>query len=333
VTLNRYQNETPLNNTSYEFNAGWDWQTIESLSGSVNATLQERLAYPTSNGVTPTQTRNMETHKGFDGVARWGGASLLTLEGRAGLSWVDYSAPEYQPSESRADVESLGLYYRPSGFWRFGIAGRLQRTDSPQAVLLPDGSRTGNVARSRNVDFLADYDGGNTLSGSGRISYTWQTNSGFNNSDFSGFTGSLDLRYRPTGKLAFTFSIARETGLDTGASLYNVGSVPGTSSLYQNNQVTASAVLGASYAATAKINVGAYGHYSRSKLLASAATGVDPNTIYDENRGVSLSANYAYSRALSFACALTRDRRIVTGPPSYAYDASTGSCSGQFLWR
>ena len=231
------------------------------------------------------------------------------------------------------DVESLGLYYRPSGFWRFGIAGRLQRTDSPQAVLLPDGSRTGNVARSRNVDFLADYDGGNTLSGSGRISYTWQSNSGFNNADFSGFTGSLDLRYRPTGKLAFTLGLSRETGLDTGASLYSVGTVPGTSSLYQNNQVTASAVLGVSYAATAKINVSTGIHYTKADLVSTASDLLTPVESTDRQKLFYLGADYAFLRNGVASCRVARELRDVSGGAPYSYGSTLFGCHARLVYR
>jgi hypothetical protein len=55
--------------------------------------------------------------------------------------------------------------------------------------------------------------------------------------------------------------------------------------------------------------------------------------VADESRGAALTANYEFSRALSFACSLTRDRRVVLGPANFAYSVNVGSCSGQFLWR
>jgi hypothetical protein len=340
VTLNRYQNEKPLDNTSYDFTGGLDWQTIYNLSGNVTATLDQRLASPSASTITPVQTRNLETRRGFSGLARWGGESLLTVEGRAAMSWVDYSAQEFQSSEARSDSASLGVFYRPGARLRLGLAARVERTESPNALLLGNGERVGNATRSDNLDFLTEYDAGSNLNAATRLSYTRQTNSGFSTADFSGLTGSVSVGYRPTAKLAFNVGAARDTGFDSGSNVYvaPVGTpgapvtTPIQPNAYQNNQLTDSVSAGVSYSATAKINLNASARASRAHIIATSTAG-DPAKIVDENRGASLAANYAYSRALSFACSLSRDRRVVTGPAIYAYSVNIYSCSGQFLWQ
>ncbi len=346
VSANRYQDETRLNNTSYGLSAGLDWATIWKLSGNLTANIDQSLSPPTATAATPVATRNLERRRGFSGMARWGGDSLLTLESRAGYSRVDFSAPEYVASESENKYASLGVFYQPGTRFRAGLALRLDRTHSPDAVQLPNGSPESNEIRGRNVDLLLSYNNGNALSGSGRVSYTRQKNSDFSNADFSGLTGSVNVSYRATGKINLDVGAARDAGYNTTSQTFiTLGSgstttlpaITTTPVFYENNQVTNSIYAGASYAATAKIGLTAAARYSRARVVSSAAVQNAANQaepdVVDTTRGFSLGANYAFSRALTFNCSLSRDRRELSGATSYKYTDDGASCSAQFLWR
>lgn len=346
VSANRYQDETRLNNTSYGFSAGLDWSTIGKLSGNVAANLDQSLSPPTATATTPVATRNLERRRSLSGLARWGGDSLLTLEGRAGYSRVDFSAPENVASESENEYGSLGLFYQPGTRLRAGLAVRLDRTRSPNAVQLPNGSFESNEIRGRNLDLLLSYNNGNALFGSSRISYTKQKNSNFDSADFSGLTGSVNVAYRATGKINLNLGAARDAGYNTTSRSF-ITIVPGTTTTlpvitttpvsYENNQVTNSIFASAGYAATAKIGLNAGARYSRARVVSSAAVQTSGSQaqpdVTDKMRGFSLGATYVFSRALTFACNLARDRRELTGATSYTYTDDLASCSAQFLWR
>ena len=352
VSLNRYQDQTQLNNTSYSLASGFQWTTIEKLSGDVTATLNRSLAAPiASAGTTPEETRNTATSKGVAGSARWGGDGALSLLARLGYSTQENSGGQYI-SESKNETGSFGAYYRPGPTLQLGVALRVDRTRAPYAFLLADGSYQGNDVRGRNLDFLVDYNNLSSLSAGARISYTRQTNSNLDTSDFSGLTGSLNVGYRATGKIGLSFFAARDAGYNATNSVYGIQNLPSSptsptsptsapaptatnTTLYENNQVTNSIGAGATYAATAKIGVSANARYSRARLIASsgAAGGAIPVNVIDSSRGAGLAANYAFSRALSFACNASRERRRVSGPVSYGYTDDIFSCSGQFLWR
>lgn len=351
VSVNRYQSEDRLDNTSYSLSTGVDWVTIMKLSGNVTANLSQQLAAPTANVASPVQTRNLQKRNGISGVARWGGEALLTLESKLGYSSLDYSAPEYVSAESNNGYGSFGIFYRPGSLTRVGLAVRVDQTRSPQAIRFDDGRFQANETRGRHLDLLTDYNNGSSLSGSARLSYTRQTNSNVNEADFSGITGSLDVGYRATGKIALSASAARNAGFDSVPGLYSqTVATPATPSttptptptattayLYENNRVTDSLSLRASYAATSKISLTAGARYSRARIISSSAvTGSASEAqadVVDEIRGATLSANYAYSRALGFACYVSRDRREVSGAISYGYDDNVASCSAQFIWR
>ncbi|MEO7335638.1 MAG: hypothetical protein ABIV63_03565 [Caldimonas sp.] len=344
VSLNRYQDQTQLNNTSYNLNAGLDWQTVQSLSGNVNVGINRNLAAPAASGVIPVATRNESTNESAGTVVRWGGASLLSVEGAASYSKVNYSAPQYVSSESSQDSESLGLYYRPGGPLRLGVAVRTTRSRSPNALLLSNGAVQSNNTRGNNLDLIVDYDLTGLITTNARLSYTRQTNSGISSADFSGITGNLNVSYRPTGKTSVSAYASRDTGFNN--SLFNGYTVTllngvtpiltPVSGLYENNQITNSLGLGLTYAATAKISATTGVRYARAKLITTLVTQsssqASPDTT-DISKNVYLGANYAIARNWALACNVSHENRDVSGAVTYSYTANTASCLAQYTWR
>ncbi len=344
VTANRYQDQDQLNNVSYNLGAGLDWQTIERLSGNVNLGLNRSLATPTASGGIPSSTRNVASTTSADAKVRWGGASILTLEGGLGYSKLDYSSPQYASSESSHTTESLGLYYRPGGPLRLGVAARVDQTRTPKAFVDPaTGATRPTTVEGRNIDFSADYDLTGLLAANGRVSYTRQKNSGISNADFSGLTGSAALNWRATGKISVRLDAAREAGFDT-AAYSSFAFTPGpngivltpVTGLYENNRVTNSVGVGADYAATAKISATASARYSRARLstVDSATASVRPGgDVTDVSKIFTLGVNYAVARNWGAGCNLGHEGRDVSGATSFAYTANTIGCSTQFTWR
>jgi Uncharacterized protein conserved in bacteria (DUF2320). len=118
-------------------------------------------------------------------------------------------------SETRRTNGSLALYYRPGAALRLGVAGRVNRTRTPSALLDPaTGTYEPNTATGRNVDLLVDYEFSSLLSTNARVSYTRQTNSNITGADFSGLTGGLGVRWQPTAKIAVRLDASRDAGLE-----------------------------------------------------------------------------------------------------------------------
>ncbi len=341
VSLNRYFDQSPLNNTSYNLGAGLDWSTIYNLSGNVDAGITRQLAAPTASSGAPTAVRNLADTDHIDLRARWGGPSLLSLEGAVGYSRIDYSAPEYVASESRRNSESLALYYHPGGPLRLGVAARFTHTRTPKALFDPaTGNYQSNSINGKNLDLLADYDLTGLLTTSARLSYTRQTNSGVGNADFSGLTGSINVVWRATAKTSITFDAVRDAGFDaTNFSTYAVVQ-DGTSvtirpatGLYENNRTTNTVGVGVNYAATAKIKAQAGARYARARL-ASTITGpagsvAGPETT-DSLRTAFIGADYEIARNWGLACNLAHEHRSVSGAAEYAYNANTVGCTARY---
>jgi len=340
VQLNKYQDQTTLDNTSYSASLGWDFATIMKLSGGLSLSASQQLVNADNNNtLTPSTDRNLAQTEQFAARAAWGGDAALTLNSAYSHSRVHYSAAAYAASESSQDSFSLGSNYRVGATLNVGAGLRMSRSVSPKGVQVAAGVFEENSARGQNIDLLADWRPSALTTTSARVSWTKQSNSRVGGRDFSGLTGSLSASYAPTAKLGFNASLARDAG--TNAGFFNLTNPTiGTTALglSESSQTTNSLTVGATYAATAKISVNAGAQWRRSNLVDSftVAGNGSNNERTDETKSLSLGANYAFSRALTFGCSLSHVTRNASASATFAgfsYAADTASCIAQFTLR
>jgi hypothetical protein len=346
VARNLYRNETELNNTSYGVNTGWDWQTIEKLSGSLTAGLNRSLASQTDSSTIPQNVNNEVTTQHYGATARWGGDSLLSLEGAYAHNKVSYS--EQSTGDSTGDTASVGLYYRPGPTLRLGTALRYSRSESPFGAMLADGTLTSNKETGKYLDLLADWQPTSQTSLNTRLSWARQSNSQIDSRDFSGLTGSIAGIYAPTAKISLNASLSRDAGVN--GTFFTLSpttpTTPGTPAptpvrgLSESSQITNSASLGATYAATSKVSVIAAGHWRHAKLVDTApSAGTTTLTTYersDNSRHYSLGVTYAIARSWDLGCSYshsTRDLDASAITAGISYSANVASCYAQFMLR
>ena len=336
VDLNRYQDQQQLNNTSYGVNAGWDWATIEKLSGNVYARLNQNLASLNDNTLRPSTDRNISTNRQFGARARWGGDAALSLVGGYGHSSVNYSAPAYQSSANSQNSYDIGVNYRVGSTLLVGSVLRYTRTEADKALAQPGGGFLSNTTNGRSIDLTAQWDASARTRTNTRVSWTNQTNSGVGNRDYSGLTGSFDFSHVPTGKLSFTGSLSRDAG--TNGTMINATDIRTNTPIVgrsENSQVANNLSLGASYAATSKINLTAGVQYRHSIIVeaVNAGTFASSREYGDTSRSLTFGANYAISRNWSMACTLAHIERAVGGTLPFQYNANTANCSAQYTLR
>jgi hypothetical protein len=90
VSLNRFFDQQPLNNTSYDLSTGAELATVQNISGSVNLSASQRLAAPVATTGVPGTVRNVAQTERADARLRWGGPSVLSVEGALGYTRVDF---------------------------------------------------------------------------------------------------------------------------------------------------------------------------------------------------------------------------------------------------
>ena len=331
LRYNRYQNHDNLNNTSYGVNAGWDWATLYNLSGGVNVSANQSLAQLNGNTTVtaPTTSRNLVKTDQVGANVAWGGTGLLSLQGSYTHSRARYSNQGAGNSDSSGDTGSIGANYNLSPSLSTGVALRLTRSDAALS-----GSSDG-----RNIDLLVNWRYTVQTGVNARLSFTRQSNAGGGNQDFSGLTGSIAANYAPTGKLAFSLSYNRDAG--TNGTFFNAPVSTGTTTtvtplLFENSQVTDSIALGATYSATAKINVTAGYQYRKSRITNNTAAGnvsVGGDSYDDKLQTASLSASWAIARPWQLSCNLSHEKRDTSSTSAFSYTANVVSCSAQLTFR
>lgn len=342
VSYTKFKGADDLDNTSYGVKAGWDWATIENLTGSFYGNANRNLVNFYGAAAVPDTTKNLVSTDQLGATIRWGGEGLLTLEGDYAHSRVKYSAPDYFTYESSADTGSIGGYYRVGASLRLGIAARETRTRVPYAVPLVAASTNkddyvSNTTNGHNIDFIADWRYSEQTSVKARLSATRQTNSRPEFEDFSGTTGGVTASYAPTAKLRFEAQYLRDAG--TNANFFNVVGAQGnanatpTLGLTQGSKTADLISLGVRYAATAKINATLDYGYRRAKTRNNTIVAgvVTPTDETDSLSTVGLGVTYDVTRAIQLGCNLGYESRDVTGNPGFSYKANTVACSAQLL--
>jgi hypothetical protein len=323
----RYDTRSELNNTRYRLSAGWDWETINRLSGTISTVLSENLVnYGASVGL-PILKKNLETSQNISLRVQYGLQSLLSLEGSAALQRTRYSAVEYASAELKQLSAGLGLKYRPSGALTLGSGIRLTNGEYPRAQQTAQGTDLADVYKRYDLDLTALWEASGFSTLNTRISVGKQTHSGIQAREFSGLTGSLGWVYVPTGKLKFTTTLMRDTGVSSSIVSLTTNQLGGLS---DNSRLTNTLALNVVYQATAKIRMTSDLRLNRRDLV-NTATGATKEG-QDSLASLVLGASYEPLRSVLLSCEMGRDVRSQSGDPtlSYPYQSIRASCMAQF---
>ena len=312
----RYSNLDGANSTGYNLGAGLDWETVERLSGSLAANSDRRQA-DFNSGISTAALKNTQRSDDVDAKVRWGGESLLGLEGGLGARRVTFSAPEFATQQYRQKRGNVGLTYRPGGSLTLGAGVSAQRTDFLVPTLLqttPDASKRDDVYLTANWVVT----GASTLNARINVGKTEYTQATLAN--FDGVTGSIGWAWKPSGRLALNTSFVRDTGQDAGFR-------PGADGIVKPNatnfsRVTDTAAINAIYELTGKIML--TGDLSSShRNLADPTSGL---TGSDTTNRVSLGARWAATRVISAGCNVGRESRSASGAGTNDYTNDRFGC-------
>jgi Putative beta-barrel porin 2 len=314
----RYSDLSERNSNIYSIGAGIDWATIERLSGSLAFNSQRRQAGFDVGGITSVSVSNLERSDDIAFRARLGVVTEVGFEGGIGHRRVEFSAPEYAAREYEEDRADLGVVWRPSGITTLstGVSGaktKFRRAAPGQTA--PDGSER------REVYVGATWVPTGASTVTARVAATKVDYDLATAADFDGVTGSLTWGWRPTGRLAVTTTLSRDTGQDSGF-LRLVEGAPVAANDF--SQVTSRASVSTTYELTGKVSLTGGLSYSRRNLVEgfTGAAGRDNTT------SLALGARWAATRTLAFGCSASRESRSASGSQSGDYDSDRVSCFG-----
>ena len=327
----RYQSNDQLNNNGYGLNLGWDWETVNRLSGRLTASADRSLAqFNSLNSVGAVETRrNLIDTNAIDALVRLGVVTRYTFEATLGHRQRSYSAAEYDRYEYSQNSASIGVRFRPSDLLTLGAALRLTRTDYPRFGQTAPGVFVSDQIDRQDIDLSADWRPSGNSNLSLRLSPTRSRYDRNIAGDFSGLTGALSWGWQATGKVRLTTRVSRDTGQS--ADLLNFGSL-GLGAVDYSRTTTGLRVQ-ADWAATAKINVVAAAGYSRRSLVNSPTLNgndLGRRTGRDNTSLLSLGARWAPTRAIQVGCDLSAERRSSDGQLTVPMSANSLGCFGQF---
>jgi len=324
VAANVYGQLSELDNTSYGVAAGWDWETVERLSGKLYASYNQSLADYGGFNVSLQNQKNIEDNAFAYATLEYGLLSLLAADLRLAYSSVRYSLPSYAFN----DLDQTSITARV----RKEFSGQLT---AGVGVAYTDGDYAAIDRQFDRYDLFVTGDwrvtGQSTLSG--RLGYSWSDYTGVNPYDQDGVTGWLAWNYVPTGKLRFNTRISYDTQAN---SVFTTdGSASG---LGQNQWLTSGLQLSAKYSFSAKTSFNASLELFQQTQERNFGSG--PAQGFDNTRNrvtnLLLGATWLPSRNWQLNCNLTLNDRNQSRSASQPitllpYSAYGGSCSAQFV--
>ena len=318
---NSYNRLSRLDFVGYDVMAGFDWATIERLTGSLTYSRHEGQGdFSRPEAVTITSGKFVETTEQIAASVNYELITDLGLNGGVEHRKVQSSNQLSASSDVTSDVARLGLRYKLGGSVSVGTGARFTRDRRPESLTFRRSSTR------RDLDLTTDWVPTALTSVNARISVGNGSSSQSGRGSSSTVTGSLGAKYSPTGRLSFDGSFSRDTGTET--TFLNAGSASGSGAYVDSNRVTESTRLGVTYSLTPKISL--TGNYSRSDGSYQTLSGSNSdNTI---NR-YALGAQYEVARNLSLGCGVQRESRSGTSLTVRGYSANSANCSVRYTLK
>ena len=319
-----------LNSNSFGVNVGWDWQTIERLSGTARfASNQSLVYYDIAGGLPNAREKNIQNVSELDLTGRYGISPDIGLNLGYTYRKVNFSLPQYAYNEYNQNVGSIGLSYGSHGIWTYGAAFRFTRTEYPFYPHPLPSRELGDTGDGKNFDFTIRWVPSALSTVNVRLSYS-DINYDINQAqDFRGFNGSLSWTWLPTGKIRSTLTFIGAPGY---ASTFYA--FVGEPVRVDNSRFTRTVRWNASYLATGKTSFTASldltKDYLEQTIFSKTQQGSDLVTIG------SVGVSYAPTRNSLLACNVSYTDRSVSENAeryamSYPYSSTMFSCSGQLV--
>lgn len=327
ANVNRYKNNTQLNNTDHRLSARLDWSTIERVSGELTAEQRSSLYRYDLDSQNRYTGKNQLRTTGAGLQVRVGVVTAWTLEGGWAGNQSRYSAEQFTNRDVRQQTVNAGVRWADADALSVRVGGRHTEGRFPNFGVEPDEFRRNDV----DLSLLAKPNGLSTLNA--RVSVTRETHSVQSQRDENTWTGALGWNWQATGKLNFDTQLSRDSSVGSstfGTALNEIDS--------SDTRVSHSLQLKARWDATAKIQLTAQGGYTRRKLdNAFIVNGVTaPAEGEDKTATYGLGIAWQPLRSLQFACNVAREHRQIVGDNitiTYPYSATSASCSGQVSIR
>jgi hypothetical protein len=317
VQVVRFGDAKTLNHVVPSAGLTWNWETAERLQGDVGFNHVQQLYREGTSNAVAAQGKNVERTTDAFARVRLGVVTQWTLEGGVAAARRDYTLAAFAAQALRRQSVDAGVRYQP------------QPDLSLRALVRRSTGKYPTYSTTLGADDFdrTDLEGQVNLRLSGatvvdaRLARSRESHSQAALRSSSLWSGGAGVQWQPTGKLALTARLTRDT--DAGNQEFLSGAAS------SDSRLSTRVDLGARWAATDKISVGLTWQDTRRDLqntLSGTQLAAD-----DEARTLSLNASYQLMRTLGLGCAFSDQRREVSGSTllSYPYTARTLGCFAQ----
>lgn len=323
VSRSYHTEATSLGSTGYNLRGGLDFETVERISGAVNAWAQRSRADFGGLGIDYQPVDNISTARGIDASIRKGVVTRLTLEGRMGYRTQRYSRSDYRSRDVDVWDGSVGIHYRPAGSLVLGAALRLTEGEYPTFTLLPDGRSQSEGFKGRNIDFSAVWPVTGASTVRAVVSVGKKEFDNWKSNDYSGVTGNLYWDWIYSGRTQLQFGLSRDTGTEPYVQIPIGDEVPiGASGTLVRDILSARMT----YALTGKTTLSARAEYLSATMPGRRAL-LGRERLYKLGVGVRWQA----TRVVAAGCDIDRKQRLA--PSDYTYTSNRFGCWAEAVFR
>lgn len=333
VTLrdNRFERNEKYNNQSYNGALGWQWSSVNRLSGSLSAGASRNLSTFNADGVGVLTQRNYETSKGLNGSLSLGVVTEWSLELGGGTRTVRNSLedPLVRSRDYDQDDASVGVAWRPSSLLNLGLAVREVHGAFPR-FRSNNGVDEEDRFKQQQLEFTTQWQAGGASVLDLRLSSGdtgYETNAA---RDFNSTSGSVGWAWQPLGRLRINSRLSRDDGRDNYPSSI-LGFIPIT---ITDRRTVDTLRVQADWEVSGKVALSSSLQQSRRSVerdrfflsgnpATDTETGVDTTTIF------TLSARWAPLRNAVVGCELRDERRAASGTVTTDLRGTSFSCYTQ----
>ena len=319
-----------LDNTSYGLNLGWDWQTIERLSGTLRLTANQSLVYYNIAG-TPSSTgeKNIQNVGEFDFTGRYGISPDIGLNLGYTYRKVNFSAEVYADEEYNQNTGRVGLTFGKTAIWAIGTWYRYQRTEYPFYPHPFPSTELGDTGDGNNFDVTIKWIPNGLSTVDARLSYSdisYEVNKA---RDFDGFNGSVSWTWLPTGKTKSVLSFIGAPGYTS--TFYAFVGAPVQ---VNNSRFARTLRWNVTYLATGKTSFTAGVNVTKDYLTQTIFSNTQEGS--DLISTATLGLTYTPTRSSQLSCNASYSNRSVSDNAerygmSYPYHAASIMCTGQLV--
>lgn len=328
---NRFERNEKYNNQSYNGALGWQWSSVNRLSGSLSVGATRNLSTFNADGVGVLTARNYETTQGVSGSVSLGVVTEWSLELGGGTRRVRNSLedPLARSRDYDQDDASAGLAWRPSNLFNLGLAVREVKVVFPR-FRSNNGADEEDRFKQQQLELTGQWQAGGASVldlrlASGDTGY--ETNAA---RDFKSTGGSIGWAWQPLGRLRVVSRISRDDGRDNYPTtiafddfcIDPLGRIVPCRRLLPITITDRRAIdtvrVQADWELSGKLSVSSSLQQSRRDVTrdrffldgtqaAQQETGVDTTTI------LTLSARWTPLRSMAVGCELRDERRAASG--------------------